>query len=121
MTYGNLLLEVAGTQSGAMLTLFQLAPLILLLAVMYFLMIRPQRKREKAIQEMRSKLEIGDEVITVGGIIGRIVSMRDDSLVLETGSDRSKIRVTRWAIQQNNTAIEKAEEAKAQAKAEKSK
>ena len=67
-----------------------------------------QKKREKETQEMRNSLEVGDEIVTVGGIIGTVVSMREDHLVIETGSDRSKIRITRWAVQMNNTSHEKA-------------
>ena len=52
---------------------------------------------------MRSALEVGDEITTAGGIIGRVVSLKDDTLVIETGSDRSKIRIARWAVQTNNT------------------
>ena len=66
------------------------------------------KKREKETQEMRNSLEVGDEIVTVGGIIGTVVSMREDHLVIETGSDRSKIRITRWAVQMNNTSHEKA-------------
>ena len=66
-------------------------------------MIRPQKKREKEVEKMRSSIEVGDEIVTSGGIIGRVVSIREDTIVIETGSDRSKIRIARWAIQQNNT------------------
>lgn len=113
------MLMTTGTDGGIFALLIQLSPMILLLILLWFIMIRPQRKREKAVQEMRSKLEIGDEITTIGGIIGRIVSMRDDSMVIETGSDRDKIRVARWSVQQNNTAMEKAQAEKAQAKAAK--
>ena len=78
-------------------------PFVLVLIVFYFLLIRPQKKRENEIAKMRSVLDIGDEVITSGGIVGTIVSMREDTVVIETGSDRSKIRIARWAISQNNT------------------
>ena len=67
-------------------------------------LIRPQKKKEKEIQLMRSKLEVGDEIVTIGGIIGRVVNIKDETIVIETGSDRSKIRITRWAVQQNNSA-----------------
>ena len=86
-----------------MVMLIQMLPLILIFVVFYFFMIRPQRKREKEIQKMRSNIEVGDEIVTSGGIIGRVVSIREDTVVIETGSDRSKIRIARWAIQQNNT------------------
>ena len=66
-------------------------------------MIRPQKKREKEVEKMRSSIEVGDEIVTSGGIIGRVVSIREDTIVIETGSDRSKIRIARWAIQQNNS------------------
>ena len=83
--------------------LIQLLPLVLIFVVFYFMLIRPQKKREKAVQQMRSSLEVGDEIVTAGGIIGRVVSIKDDTLVIETGSDRSKIRIARWAVQANNT------------------
>jgi len=99
--FPNILLAVQPEAGNPMLTL--LLPMVMIFAVMYLLMIRPQRKREKLQREMRSRLEVGDEIITIGGIIGRVVSLREDSLVIETGSDRSKIRITRGAVQQNNT------------------
>ena len=52
---------------------------------------------------MRAKLEVGDEIVTAGGIIGRVVSVKEDTIIIETGSDRSKIRIARWAVQQNKT------------------
>ena len=72
--------------------------MVILFAVMYFLMIRPQKKRQKEEQEMRNALEIGDEIVTIGGIVGRVVAIKDDTFVLETGSDRVKIRFTKNAI-----------------------
>ena len=83
--------------------LIQIVPLLLIVVVMYFLLLRPQKKREKEIQEMRNNLQIGDEVTTAGGIVGRVVSLREDTLVIETGSDRAKIRIKRWAVQGNET------------------
>ncbi|MBR1810923.1 MAG: preprotein translocase subunit YajC [Clostridia bacterium] len=81
--------------------------MVALFAIMYFVMIRPQRKRQKEEQEMRDSIQIGDEITTIGGIMGRIVTVKDDSLVIETGSDRVKMKITRWAIQSNNTAQER--------------
>jgi len=107
MMYGTYLLDTApaadATAGGGAFLLMQLLPLVLIFVVFYFLLIRPQRKRDKEIQKMRSSLEVGDEIITSGGIIGRVVSLREDTLVIETGSDRSKIRIQRWAVQANNT------------------
>lgn len=78
--------------------MMQLAPLVLLIFIMYFLLIRPQKKREKTINEMRSNLKIGDEIITIGGIYGKIVKLKDESLVIEVGSDKTRFEVARWAI-----------------------
>lgn len=96
-----------GQQPGAMDLLGTFWPFLLVIVVVYFFMVRPQKKRDKALQDMRSNIEIADEIVTVGGIIGRVVSIRDDSLVIETGSDRSKIRISKWAVQTNNTAHER--------------
>ena len=98
----NFYLLDAAAQQGSMMGL--LIPMILMFAVLYFFMIRPQKTREKESQKMRSSLEVGDEIITIGGIVGIVSSMREDTLVIETGSDRSKIRIARWAVQQNLTA-----------------
>ena len=91
-------MEAAGTVGlvGSML------PFLLVLVVMYFLMIRPQKKKDKQMQEMRSSIEIGDSVTTIGGIVGIVVSIKEDTLVVETGTDRSKIRFKRWAISEVN-------------------
>ena len=75
---------------------------VMLLAV-YLLMFLPQKKQQKREAAMRSALEIGDEVLTQGGIIGRVVSLKDDTIVIETGSDRVKIRILRKAVAANTT------------------
>lgn len=101
----------SGTASGAavggagawLAMLIQFAPLVLIFVVFYFLLIRPQKKREKETQDMRNSLQVGDEIVTAGGIIGRVVSIKEDNVVIETGSDRSKVRIKRWAIQSNET------------------
>ena len=90
--------------SGSMWSSIIMMALIIL--VFWFFIIRPQRKKDKETAKMRSELQIGDEIVTIGGIIGIIVSMKEDSLVIETGSDRSKVRVTRWAISGKNTTAE---------------
>ena len=93
-----------GTQAGGLLSLITpILSMVLLFVIMYFMLIRPQKKREKEVQNMRSSIEVGDEIVTSGGIVGRVVSIREDNVVIETGNDRSKIRVMRWAIQSNNT------------------
>ena len=88
----NLFLTADASASGAgMLASF--LPLVLVLVVFYFMLIRPQNKKSKQEAAMRSNLQIGDEIVTFGGIIGIIVSIKDDTLVIETGNERSKIRI----------------------------
>ena len=72
--------------------------LALMLVMLYFMIYRPQKKQEKKDAAMRSSLEIGDQVTTIGGIIGRVVAIKDDTFVLETGADRVKIRFTKNAL-----------------------
>ena len=78
--------------------------MVALFAAMYFFTIRPQKKKQKEEQQMRDSLQIGDEITTIGGIMGRVVTVKEDSIVLETGADRVKMKFQRWAIQTNNTA-----------------
>lgn len=78
-----------------------------LFVLMYFTSIRPQKKRQKEEQQLRENLQIGDEITTIGGIMGRIVTIKEDSIIIETGADRVKMRIMRWAVQTNNTATEK--------------
>ncbi len=89
---------------------------LILLAALYFIMIRPQRKMEKETKEMQNSLQIGDEVITIGGIVGIVLRVEDatKTVVLETGSDRLKIRMMQDAIKENVTAREAAEAEKAE-------
>ena len=77
-----------------------------MLVVVYLVMFLPQRKQQKKDAQMRASLDVGDEVLTQGGIIGRVVSLKDDTLVIETGSDRVKIRLLRSAIVANTTPKE---------------
>jgi len=76
-----------------------------LVAVFYFLMIRPESKRKKAAAQMRRDLIVGDTITTIGGITGRVISIKDDTLTLETGPDRSKIVIMRWAISSKGEQI----------------
>ena len=72
--------------------------LIVMVAVMYFLMIRPENKRKKKAQEMRDSLKKGDVITSIGGIIGRIVSVGKDTIVIETSDDRVRMELTKWAV-----------------------
>lgn len=87
--------------------------LILMLIVVYALLFIPQRKRTKNEEKMRASIEIGDEIITIGGIVGIVVGMKDDTIVIESGSDRMRLRILRGAVSRDVTAEEKAKEAKA--------
>jgi len=71
----------------------------LMLVIFYFLLIRPQKKKEKSDRMMRSNLQPGDQIVTIGGFTGRILSIRDDVITFETGADRTKLAVKKWAIQ----------------------
>lgn len=79
-------------------TAAQFLPLVLLVVLMYFLLIRPQKKREKQTAMMRNSVRVGDEVVTIGGIRGKIVKTKDDTLVIEVGADKVKFEIMRWAI-----------------------
>ena len=72
--------------------------LIVMVAIMYFLMIRPENKRKKKAQEMRDSLKKGDVITSIGGIIGRIVSVGKDTIVIETSDDRVRMELTKWAV-----------------------
>lgn len=91
-----------------------LVPFILMVAIFYFLLIRPQRKRDKAERDMRNSIQVGDEISTIGGFIGKVVSMKDETLVIETSADRTKLKLYRWAIRGKEAApTDKVEEPKA--------
>ena len=83
-------------ETTSMLVTF--VPLIGMVVLLYFFMIRPQKKKEKQAADMRNSLEVGDGITTIGGIVGRVVAIKDDTFVLETGADRVKIRFIKNAI-----------------------
>ena len=100
--------------------------LVMMLAIFYFMLIRPENKRKKEAEQMRSSVKTGDKIVTIGGIIGIVVNVKEDRIVLETSSDQVRIEMAKWAISSNETANEtakaeakKAAEAKAKAKAAK--
>lgn len=100
--------------------------LLAMLAAFYFLMIRPEKKRKQEAEELRSNLKVGDEIVTVGGVCGKVVHIKDDKFVIETGADQVRVEFMRFALSTNETANKRAQEeakraaeAKARAKAEK--
>ena len=110
--------------SGGMLPTILM--LVVMLGVFYFLMIRPENKRKKEAEQMRSSVRTGDKITTIGGIVGTVVNVKDDKIVIETSADQVRIEFTKWAISSNETAAElaaaeakKAQEAKAKIKAAK--
>ena len=106
--------------------------LVVMIGVFYFMLIRPENKRKKEAEQMRSSLKKGDKITTIGGIVGTIVDVKEDKFVIETSADQVRIEFAKWALSTNETAAEaakeeakKAQEAKAKAvaakKAEKAK
>ncbi len=75
--------------------------IVLLFAVFYFFLIRPENKKKKQLQQMRSSLQVGDQITTIGGMVGKVVSIKDDMITFETGEDRVRIQIMRWAISAN--------------------
>ena len=88
-------------------------------AILYFLMIRPENKRKKQAEEMRNSLKKGDQITTIGGIVGRIVMVNDDTIVIETSDDRVRMELTKWAVSTNNTQQQNAAADKKDKKADK--
>ena len=101
-----LLQAAAGASASGKGGASQYSFMLVMVVLMYFTMIRPQKKRQKEEQEMRSSLEIGDEIITIGGIVGKVVTIREEDLIIETGADRNKMRIQRWAVNTNKTKAE---------------
>ena len=100
--------------------------LVVMVAVFYFMLIRPENKRKKEAEQMRSSVKVGDEITTIGGIVGTVVHVKEDKIVIETSADQVRVEFQKWAISTNDSAAaaakeeaKKAAEAKAKAKAEK--
>lgn len=93
----------AGTDGNALMASFgSLLIPILMLAFLYFIMIRPQRKKDKLTKEMLAGLVVGDKIVTIGGIHGKITQIKDDNLIIETGSatEKSSMKICRWAVRE---------------------
>ena len=100
--------------------------LVVMLGIFYFLLIRPENKRKKEAEQTRNSIKVGDQVTTIGGIVGTVVNVKEEKFVMETSADQVRVEFAKWAISTNDTAAaaakeeaEKAAEAKAKAKAEK--
>ena len=95
------------------MTLESIFPLIMIggmIVAMYFFMIRPQKKQERQINDMRNNLQVGDEITTIGGIIGKIVSIKEETVMIETGHDRTKIRILKSAVRNVDVKAEDAQD-----------
>lgn len=106
------LLENTATPTGGgdlLTSLFPILMLVVMFVAMYFLTIRPQKKAEKEANDMRNNLQVGDEVTTIGGIIGRIVSIKDETCVIETTKNGTKIRLLKSAIRNVDVKAEDAQ------------
>lgn len=106
MNFNNILLDAAATSTtgtGKGSAIYMIVMLVIMFGAMYFFIIRPQKKKEKEDRKMRENLQVGDEIITIGGIYGRVISIKEDSIVIESKSDHSKMTIARWAMQQNLT------------------
>lgn len=97
----------ATNETGSMLLM-----IVVMIAVFYFFMIRPENKKKKEAEAMRNALKVGDNITTIGGIIGDVVAVKDDSIVIETSADKVRVEFTKWAVSTNNTAAKAAAKAK---------
>ena len=118
----HFLTDATGTASMAS----PLLMLVIFFAIMYFMLIRPENKRKKEAEQMRSGVRKGDKIVTIGGIVGTVVDVKENRVVIETSADQVRIELEKWGISSNETAAEsakaeaqKAKEAKAKAKAAK--
>lgn len=95
--------ETAGMSSSLIM-------LVAMIAIFYFMMIRPENKRKKETEEMRSSIRNGDVITTIGGVVGTVVDVKEDKIVIETSADRVRIEFAKWGVSTNETAAKKAEE-----------
>jgi len=84
--------------------------IVVMFVALYFFMIRPQKKQERQVNEMRNNLQVGDEITTIGGIIGKIVSIKEETVMIETGHDRTKIRILKTAVRNVDVKAEDAQD-----------
>ena len=119
----NFLTETVSPAAGLGSTVIMM---VVMLGVFYFMLIRPENKRKKEAEQMRSSVKKGDKITTIGGIVGTVVDVKENNIVIETSADQVRIELAKWALSTNETAAEtakveaqKAEEAKAKAKAAK--
>ena len=115
----NFLTAAEGAAAGGMMS--TIVMMVAMLGVFYFMLIRPENKRKKEAEQMRSALKTGDKVTTIGGFQGTVVSVKDEKFVMETSADLVRIEFEKWALSSNTTAEEKAKEEAAKAQEAKAK
>lgn len=93
--------DAAASGGGSMIIV-----MVIMIAVFYFFLIRPENKKKKQLEEMRSSLSVGDDITTIGGIVGKVVAVKENFIVFETGDDRVRLQVTKWAISTTGKAKE---------------
>lgn len=115
--------DATNSSAGGLSTIVML---LIMIAIFYFMLIRPENKRKKEAEQLRSSMKIGDKITTIGGIVGKVVDIKDERFVIESGADQVRIEFAKWALSTNESGTErakeeakKAEEAKAMAKAQK--
>lgn len=111
--------EAPQTPGGSLMS--TIIMLVVMVGVFYFMLIRPENKRKKEAEQLRASIKTGDKITTIGGIIGTVVSVKDDKFVLETSADQVRIEFAKWAVSTNETAAEAAQEAAKKAQEEKAK
>ena len=111
----------SGAANGGLGGMSSILFLVIIFVVFYFFLIRPENKRKKQLNEMRSNISLGDEIVTIGGIMGKVVQVTEDTITFETGEDRVRLQVTKWAISSNVREEKQRAEQEAAACAAKSK
>ncbi len=106
----TILLNAGNTTDNGGSGLISIIMIVAMLAILYFFMIRPQKKQEKETNAMRNSLQVGDEITTIVGIIGKIVSIKEETIMIETGHDRTKIRLLKSAVRNVDVKAEDAQD-----------
>ena len=101
-------LEEVPAQGGGLLGMLPM--LLIMIGVFYFMLIRPENKRKKEAEQMRSSMKTGDKITTIGGIVGTVVDVKSDTFVIETGADQVRIEFAKWALSTNESSAERAKE-----------
>ena len=107
------------TQPGGLLSMLPM--LLIMVGVFYFMLIRPENKRKKEAEQLRSNIKNGDKITTIGGIMGTVVDVKEKNIVIETGADQVRIEFEKWALSTNETAAEAAKEAAKKAEEDRAK